>query len=202
MRAKQTVRQAVCVRPPHPAFPLPSRLSTRYAPGVHAPLLQEPAIRFMTDHMLIRLGTYLRILGYDAAWDTHLRTHELILIANREQRIFITRNTRLPHQYPQPDQPVFLSETDPVQQLATLSRRLGLDVKSHLFSRCIRCNKLLSAIGDNEGIRSRVHPNVFSRHKEFFTCPACGTVFWHGSHVLNSLTKLAPVFAAMPEMPG
>ena len=41
--------------------------------------MTKPETRFMVDHMLIKLGKYLRILGYDAAWDDGVRTHELIL---------------------------------------------------------------------------------------------------------------------------
>ena len=63
----------------------------------------HPPVRFVVDHMLVKLGKYLRILGYDAAWDPAVRTHELIQRANVEGRIFLTRNGRLPEQYPRPD---------------------------------------------------------------------------------------------------
>ncbi|MFH0753344.1 MAG: Mut7-C RNAse domain-containing protein, partial [Candidatus Omnitrophota bacterium] len=78
---------------------------------------KSPDIRFMVDHMLIKLGKYLRILGYDAAWDKEMRTHELIVRANLEKRVFLTRNTRLPHQYPAVKKVMLLVSTDPVEQL-------------------------------------------------------------------------------------
>ena len=56
--------------------------------------------RFMLDHMVVRLGKYLRVIGYDAEWDLGLRTHELIQQANAAGRIFVTRNSHITEQFP------------------------------------------------------------------------------------------------------
>jgi len=147
-------------------------------------------IRFMVDHMLVKLGKYLRILGFDADWDGNIRTHELITRANRERRLFITRNTRLPYQYPLPDHVMLIHETDPAQQFTTVVARLKLETARYLFSKCIRCNVLLQPVADKEEIRSLVHPNVFGSYNTFYRCPSCKTVFWKGSHVRNTCRKL------------
>ena len=148
------------------------------------------ATRFMIDHMLIKLGKYLRIAGYDAEWDMKLRTHELILRANVERRVFVTRNTRLPHQYPEPDRLVTIKSTDPVVQFQNLVSELGLDPQRALFSKCIRCNEKLQYVADKSEIESKIHPNVYARYEHFYRCPKCGTVFWKGSHVRNTCRKL------------
>jgi len=140
--------------------------------------------------MVIKLGKYLRVLGLDAAWDLRLRTHELIQRANREGRVFLTRNRRLPDQYPRPEQLMLLQATDPVQQLAQVTVAFSLDARAALFTKCIRCNVPLNAVADKAQIRERVHPNVYNRHESFFACPSCGTVFWRGSHVTNTCRKL------------
>lgn len=153
--------------------------------------MQSPeTIRFMIDHMLIKLGKYLRILGYDAAWNSALRTHELIVLANREDRVFLTRNRRIQDAYPQPKATVLLLSTDPAAQLSQLTADLQLDVWRALFTKCIRCNVKLDTVPDKAAIRDRVHPHVYARHEQFFTCPSCGTVFWRGSHVANTCRKL------------
>lgn len=146
--------------------------------------------RFMMDHMVIRLGKYLRALGYDACWAAGVRTHELILAANRDGRIFVTRNSRIPTEYPTPLQLVRVFSDDPVEQLYELARATGLDLERQAFSRCIRCNVPLAIVSDKEAIRDRVHPNVWQRYSDFYTCPHCGTVFWKGSHVRNTCRKL------------
>lgn len=149
-----------------------------------------PELRFMLDHMVIKLGKYLRILGYDAVWDKQVRTHALIARANAEGRVFLTRNTGLAERYGVPDRACYLRDTDPVKQLQAVIAEFKLDSQTGLFSRCIRCNVPLTPVSDTADIRQRVHPNVFLRHQRFFTCPNCRTVFWHGSHVLNTRRKL------------
>jgi len=150
----------------------------------------QPEITFMVDHMLIKLGKYLRILGYDAEWDNAQRTHELIRRANREGRVFVTRNTRLPDQYPAPDRVMVLSSTDPVEQLWEVVAEFGIRPEQFLFSKCIRCNVFLDQVPDKSEVADSVHPNVLARYDVFHRCPRCGTVFWQGSHVLNTCRKL------------
>jgi len=147
-------------------------------------------IIFMIDHMLIKLGKYLRIIGYDALWDQQIRTHALIARANAEGRIFLTRNTHIAEQYPHPEKIFILKETDPVKQFRIVAERFQLDPREKLFSKCIRCNVFLGKVGDRENIRAFVHPNVYARFTDFFTCPKCGTVFWKGTHVANTCRKL------------
>lgn len=154
------------------------------------PMGKEDDIRFMVDHMLIKLGKYLRILGYDAEWDKTMRTHELIKRANTEKRVFLTRNTHLPDQYPVPASVIMVSDIDPVKQLAEIVSRMELDTKRFLFSRCIRCNVALDVVQDKKEIESLVHPNVFAKHDRFYRCPNCRTVFWKGTHVSNTRRKL------------
>ena len=146
--------------------------------------------RFMLDHMVIKLGKYLRVLGYDAVWDRAHRTHELIQAANRDGRWFLTRNSRLPAEYPAPARLVLLKSDDPVEQLRELHARLTLDLSGRLFTRCIRCNVDLDPVADKAAVREWVHPNVWQRYEQFFRCPECGTVFWKGSHVRNTCRKL------------
>lgn len=146
--------------------------------------------RFMVDHMLIKLGKYLRIIGYDAAWDLQVRTHALIERANAEDRVFLTRNTHIAEQYPHPGHLFVLRETDPVRQLAIVMAEFKLNPMEKLFSKCVRCNVFLEKVGDKESIRAKVHPNVYARFADFFTCPNCGTVFWKGTHVANTCRKL------------
>ncbi len=150
----------------------------------------QPEITFMVDHMLIKLGKYLRILGHDAEWNKARRTHELIRRANREGRVFITRNTRLPDQYPAPDRVMVLSGTDPVDQLWEVVAEFGIKPEQFLFSRCIRCNVLLDEVSDKNEVAGSVDPNVLARYNLFHRCPRCGTVFWKGSHVSNTCRKL------------
>jgi len=146
--------------------------------------------RFAVDHMLIKLGKYLRIAGCDAVWDKSIRTHELIDRANAEGRTFLTRNTRLQDQYPPVKHLLPIQADDPVEQLGEVVRATQLDVRRRLFTRCVRCNVALDTVPDKKQVEGCIHPNVFRRYEDFYTCPSCGTVFWKGSHVRNTCRKL------------
>jgi len=149
----------------------------------------EAAPRFLVDGMLIRLGTYLRCLGHDAEWQPGAGTRALARRAAAEERIFLTRNSRLGTEIPAPPRALVLTTDEPVAALRELLRALALDPSAHLFTRCIRCNVPLVPASP-EAIAARVPEPVRARHRHFFTCPRCATVFWHGSHVANTCRKL------------
>ena len=146
--------------------------------------------RFLVDHMLVKLGAYLRIVGCDAAYHPGERTHELIRRADLEERVFLTRNTHIPEQYPQPHRMVLLPQEDPVQQLHTVLGLFSIDPHERLFTRCIRCNVDLEFVEGRESLAGRVPERVLLRYERFWRCPACETVFWRGTHVQNTCRKL------------
>ncbi len=151
------------------------------------------SLRFMVDRMLIKLGKYLRILGYDASWHFDIGTRDQVITANQQSRVFLTRNRHIAEQHAIPEKSLLITDHDPVAQLVTVVKTFNLDPRKGLFSRCIRCNRKLETVQDKESIRGRVHPNVYTNFEQFYRCPACGTVFWKGGHVQNTCRKLAPV---------
>lgn len=144
--------------------------------------------RFAVDRMLEKLGSYLRCLGFDAAFEAGCSTATLIERADGEGRVFLTRNRHLAHHRPLPDRSLVLRSDHPVEQLGEVRAAFGLG-EERLFSRCIRCNQPLDE-ARREEVRSRVSEVVFRRYETFFRCPSCGTVFWKGSHVQNTCRKL------------
>jgi hypothetical protein len=144
----------------------------------------------MVDASLIRLGKYLRCAGYDAEWDARAPARVLAAHAQSEERVFVTRSTRVGFEFERPDPCVVVASGDPREQFLELVRVLRLDTQRFTFTRCIRCNVELERVIDPETIRARVEPAVFETRREFFTCPRCATVFWHGSHVENTCRKL------------
>jgi uncharacterized protein len=146
--------------------------------------------RFLVDSMALRLGKYLRCLGYDVTWDVELGTRALARRAELEERIFLTRNTRLGTEIVPPPRCLVLLAEDPVAQLHEVTRALDLDTRTRLFTRCLRCNVPLAAASSTD-VDARVPPAVRARHHEFFACPTCASIFWHGTHVANTCKRLA-----------
>jgi uncharacterized protein with PIN domain len=142
------------------------------------------------DAMLVKLGRYLRCLGYDAEWDPERSLATRIERADAQGRVFLTRNHNIGHQVAAPRRMLFLADDDPVEQLWRVITELGLDPEPRLFTRCIRCNVVLVEIEKSPAVAARVPASTFASYAHFYTCPSCGTVFWKGTHVRNTCRKL------------
>lgn len=138
--------------------------------------------------MAVRLGKYLRCLGYDAAWDPGAGTRELARRAAEEGRVLLTRNTREDAFRP-PPRWLRLESEDPVEQLREVEAELSIDTRSRLFTRCIRCNVELEEV-EREAVIDQVPDSVRERRRRFWTCPRCRTLFWWGTHVTRTCRKL------------
>jgi uncharacterized protein with PIN domain len=167
-------RRAGGLAPPRPA----------YDDAVH-----PAAPRFLVDGMAVRLGKYLRCLGYDATWHAGEGTRALARRAELEGRVLLTRNSRLGTEIVPPSRCLVLASDDPVVQLRETAREFALDCEALLFTRCIRCNVALVDAEERE-VADRVPEAVRARHAQFFRCPSCASVFWRGSHVVNTCAKL------------
>src|SRR5262245_46976364 len=122
----------------------------------------EPPPRFLVDGMAVRLGKYLRCLGYDAEWELGAGTPALARRARAEERVLPSRNTRLGADIEPPPRWIALASEDPVAQLGEVARALGLDLAGRLFTRCIRCNVELVAARPEE-VAARVIEPVRAR---------------------------------------
>lgn len=134
---------------------------------------------FLADAMLGRLATWLRLLGYDAAYRRNVEP-EPVERCRRESRILLTRNTRL---LSRRDLPRHLRiESDRVQeQLHQVIRAFGLEPTASRRWRCARCNVPVLPQGRAEMV-GQVPEFVWSRHEAFWACPVCQRIYWAGSH--------------------
>ena len=140
-----------------------------------------PTPQFAVDKMLGRLATWLRIIGYDATYGSHLGGRTLVRHARAQERIILTRDRRLLRERPCP--PLLLIESDHFRaQLRQVIDAYQLDPFAQLFARCARCNLPLSAIAKEE-VADRVPPYVAATQMQFVRCPRCGRLYWPATHV-------------------
>lgn len=135
-------------------------------------------IRFLADSMLGTLAKWLRILGYDTAYDAHLDDHQLVRLSRAEGRILLTRDTSLSQRK---GLTCLLVESAVLEeQLAQVVRafRLPLD---HAFSRCPVCNAVLLDVSKHEAW-GQVPPFVFQTQESFKLCAECNRFYWRGTH--------------------
>jgi len=142
-------------------------------------------MRFAADRMLGKLAKWLRILGYDTLYSRSLANEEFLGLAN-EGRILLSRNTRLEG----PDRLIFVEANDPKVQVRSVIRLLSLKPDpNRFFSRCTACNGLLDPVEPRDVVE-RVPDHIWTQHKSFSECKACGKVYWEGSHIERSRLEI------------
>lgn len=135
--------------------------------------------RFLADTMLGRLATWLRILGYDVEY---VRGEDAALIerARETGRILLTRDTGIVRRRGLP--PHLLVHSDHIsEQLRQVIQAFHLTAADPSTRRCPRCNALLEPRTKAE-VFGRVPEFVWSQQDTFWGCPACGRLYWAGSH--------------------
>ena len=145
-------------------------------------------VAFAVDTMLGRLGRWLRILGYDAAYGPHLHGTGLADLARRERRVILTRDTRLVRDPNLPPH-VFVTSDHFREQLREVASAVAL-VAAEPFSRCLDCNVPLATI-PRESVRERVPSYVFETQERFWTCSRCRRVYWPATHHTRMRDELA-----------
>jgi uncharacterized protein with PIN domain len=144
-------------------------------------------MRFLCDEMLLRLARLLRAAGYDTylAHDGQ-RDAELLQIARVQNRVLVTRDKRLAAQaHPRA---VLVAGRGAAAEAESLSAVLPIDWTLAPFSRCLVDNAPLRAADTSD--LDRTPEAARTRPGPFRACPACGRVYWPGSHVRRLAERL------------
>lgn len=145
---------------------------------------------FIADCMLGKLAKWLRMLGYDTRFIPDIDDDELVRIAVREDRILLTRDTRLCERRMVRKRCVFVDWGSTKQQVRQVLDALSLKVTPEsLFTRCAVCNGEITPLAKSE-VEGRVPPYVFQTQPEYGYCAACDRIYWRGTHVQHVLEAL------------
>jgi len=148
--------------------------------------------RFILDVHLGKLARYLRMLGFDAAYDHSWDSRVLIDLSLQQKRIILTRSlevlkqNRVTHGY-------WLRHHEPRQQLFEVLQAVDLFNQVQAFTRCMDCNGRIHKV-DKTFVKDLINPHVFQRFDEFRQCRECRKIYWQGSHhkrMLELISKLA-----------
>jgi uncharacterized protein len=139
--------------------------------------------RFLADCNVGRLARWLRALGYDASYHAHIDDGELVREAAAEGRVVLTRDRDLTKRRVIQTglvRAILIKDDDVREQLRQVFTELGLDA-THSMTRCIECNsELVERPADS--VAGRVPPFVRSTQTRYSECPACGRIYWAGTH--------------------
>ena len=149
--------------------------------------------KFLVDTMLGRLAKELRMLGYDTIYYRGQDFHELLHIARQEERVVLTRNTKLTAKGIEA-RIILIKKDHPLHQLEELLNQ-GISVVDEqvLFSRCLLCNALLDKI-TRENAEGKVPDFVYYQQVEFYQCPQCHRIYWPGSHQERMEKRIRDLF--------
>jgi uncharacterized protein with PIN domain len=152
--------------------------------------------RFLADAMLGRLARWLRILGFDCAYDSAIDDEALVRRAVLEDRIILSRDRSLPEAWWVSDIHLVGSE-ELREQLREVIRSFDLGRSVRLFSRCSACNHPLREASE-DGVAERVPPHARATHDRFLECPSCRRVYWEGSHTQRIRRVVDELLAGPP----
>jgi uncharacterized protein with PIN domain len=131
--------------------------------------------------MLGRLARWLRILGFDTAYEAHIADADIVRRAIGEGRVILSRDRRLPDQWRVTG--VYLVESErPSEQLREVVCRFDLGRHVRVFTRCSRCNTPLQPASADDA-RSHVPARILEAGQRLTHCCVCRRFYWSGSHV-------------------
>ena len=143
-----------------------------------------PTQKFLADENVGKLGRWLRILGYDVAYQSPALDAQLALKALRENRIILTRDREFVERR-MVERHLLLASQDPIEQLRQVLQtfHLKLDHNS-FFTRCLDCNTPIESVSKAD-VQSVVPEYVHRTQDRFHQCPSCNKLFWAGSHTTH-----------------
>ena len=139
----------------------------------------DKPLQLLADGMLGRLAKWLRLLGYDTAYDNAATDLELARRARAEGRVLLTRDHELAAR--RGLRTLLIRSQVLEEQIREVRASLGLPPQPAL-SRCAVCNSVLDPVSPTQ-VAQRVPPYVLRTQTEFRRCPGCGRVYWPGSHL-------------------
>ena len=142
-----------------------------------------PRLAFFADSMLGKLTRWLRILGYDTAYEKDIPDDVMIDRVLGENRWLLTRDSYLAKRKLLRNRLTLLHSDYVGEQLEQLvvERLIDpvLDAETHC--RCAECNHLVERISPEQAAQ-QVPAFVAAVHNEFAQCPGCKRVYWPGTH--------------------
>jgi hypothetical protein len=151
-------------------------------------------IHFVADAHLGGLAHLLRMAGFDTLYDNNFHDSEIAAIAEKENRIVLTRDIELLKRRTI-THGCYVHALKSTEQFREIFDRLDLVRKAHPFTLCMHCNAPLRAI-DKALVEDRLPPRVREHHQRFSTCDICHRIFWEGSHWRSMLAVLESVGGA------
>ncbi len=146
------------------------------------------SIKFIVDVNVGKLAKFLRMLGFDVAYNWIWNDDIIAELAYKENRILLTKDIGLLKR-----KKIlwgkYIRSIDPEEQLKEVLNFYGLKPPFKILSRCLNCNFKLEPV-EKSKILSRLEPKTRKYFDKFYICPHCDKIYWAGSHQEHMIHKL------------
>jgi uncharacterized protein with PIN domain len=158
-------------------------------------------MKWLCDEMLARLARLLRAAGEDTTLaPSGASDVELLTLAASEGRRIVTRDRRLAERAG--DRGRWLAADSVMGQAEEVAHTEPIDWRTRRYTRCLMDNTPLELASADE--LGDIPERARSGGGPFRRCPACGRIYWPGSHVrrlderLDHLAEIALTSRASP----
>jgi uncharacterized protein with PIN domain len=150
-------------------------------------------MKFIADCMLGKLAKWLKILGFDVSYFPRIGDDELLSLAQKEDRVLLTRDTGLVEKAKAPKAFLVKSENWS-EQVRQVLNEFNLWMEASPYSRCLECNAVLKDLS-RESAKNLVAPFVYEHAVSFALCPRCSRVYWQGTHYTDMKAKIEEILS-------
>jgi len=139
--------------------------------------------------MLGDLAKLLLILGEDVLYRPSIYGLKLIESAELENRIILTRNTRIPS-CKISVMVIQIPNTVIWDKLKFIKEKFQIKFKkNNVFTRCLLCNKELKKYNTEIVLTPQI-PAQIPANFDLYICPKCNKLYWYGGHYSRTIDTL------------
>jgi len=155
-------------------------------------------MKFIVDCMCGKLAKWLKILGFDTLYFSKIDDKELLFLAEKEDRILLSRDNLLIKKSRNLSS-LFIESENWNEQLEQVLGEFNLWDEVKPNSRCLECNVELKNLSRKQ-VWNLVTPFVYKHGKLFALCPICGRVYWKGSHSKDMEFRIGEILNKQKEI--
>jgi uncharacterized protein len=151
--------------------------------------------KFIVDENVGKLTKTLRMLGFDTTFFKGEDDSHMLRIALAEDRVILTRDTHILERQAVTSgkiRAILINSQIVLEQTRQIIARLNLFSTINPFTRCLEDNRMLVRPSPAE-VQGKVPPYVWQTQKDYVECPACGRIYWKGTHWQAMTLKLTNI---------